>query len=224
MRYALTISLGALLLVAGPADAGFQMKGYAAGSMPESPNLPIPPVMEMNGDFLSPEVVVVNCYNGQADVGMVELGSSLISWIHFEDWTVPPDHIYYLDVDNDGLLDAVISAGGNLITVGWSVGASAPQPDAGGPVRPSATALSNPAHGQCRIAFSVSRSGPVSVTLFDSAGRRIRDILSGSMPSGFYSPTWDGRDDSGAEVSSGVYLAKITTPEGEQTAKVVLTR
>jgi flagellar hook assembly protein FlgD len=44
------------------------------------------------------------------------------------------------------------------------------------------------------------------------------------MPSGFYSPTWDGRDDSGAEVSSGVYFAKITTPEGEQTAKVVLTR
>jgi hypothetical protein len=224
MRYALTLSLGALLLTAGPADAGFQEKGYIPGSMPESPNLPSPPVMEMNGDFLSPEVVVVNPHDGQMEVGMVELGSSQISWIHVMNWPEPPDRIYYLDVDNDGLLDAIISATCGVLIVGWSDGASALEPDAGGAVRLSATVRSNPAHDQCQVAFSNSRSGPVSVVLFDSSGRRIREILSGSMPPGFYNPTWDGRDDSGTEVSSGVYFAKITTSEGEQTAKVVLTR
>jgi hypothetical protein len=224
MRTVLMLALVALMSTPGPALAGFQMKGYAAGHLPDCPNLATPQAMEMNGDPSSPELVVVSCYNGQADVGMVELGSSMVTWIHFEDWSAPPEHIYYVDVDSDGLLDAVIANPGGTIVVGWSTYGDAPESGTAPAVSIPARAYSNPAGGPCQIAFSVSRPGPVSVTIVDASGRRVREILAGTMSSGFYRPHWDARDESGSPAPSGVYFARIDTADGAQSVKVVLSR
>ena len=82
----------------------------------------------------------------------------------------------------------------------------------------------NPSIGECRGAFATQQAGPVSVSLFDASGRMIRQLLSGDLPAGYYAPIWDGRDDSGRDLPSGVYLVRIATPAGEESERIVLAR
>jgi hypothetical protein len=180
--------------------------------------------MEMDGDYESPEFVVVNCYNGQCDLGMAHIGTSTVEWIHFEDWTTPPERVDYLDIDGDGLLDALIQSGTGVIAVGWTPGASVPDAGNWASAPLQASSAPNPSGGRCQLSFSVAQAGPVSVTIYDPAGRRVRDLLSGSLPAGFYGPAWDGRDDFGNSVLSGVYFARIDAVDGERSVKLVLTR
>ena len=49
----------------------------------------------------------------------------------------------------------------------------------------------------------------VSVEIFDLSGRRVRQIVSQPRPAGFYSETWDGRDEQGALVPPGLYLCRV---------------
>ena len=225
MRYAVLVWMLLLtVLAAAPVAAAFGMKSYAAGTMPGSPNFPPPASMEMNGDFSSPEVVVAYSYNGQCNVGMVSVGYGTIEWIYFADWIEPPAWVYYLDIDNDGLLDALLPKDGGLLAVGWLAGSSAPDQPGSTELRPTAAAIPNPSRDGCQIAFSVSETGPVSVTVFDATGRRVREIMAEEMPAGFYGPRWDGHDDSGRRVAAGVYFARIQTTQGERNVRLVLAR
>jgi hypothetical protein len=91
-------------------------------------------------------------------------------------------------------------------------------------ISPSPGALPNPSPGSCRIAFQTVTAGPVSVRVFDASGRQVRQLHDGPLPAGEFSLLWDGRDDGGRELPSGVYFAKIQTTSGSTTAKVTLTK
>ena len=49
----------------------------------------------------------------------------------------------------------------------------------------------------------------VAVEIFDLSGRRVRQLVSQPRPAGFYSETWDGRDEQGALVAPGLYLCRV---------------
>ncbi|NOT33028.1 MAG: T9SS type A sorting domain-containing protein [Candidatus Eisenbacteria bacterium] len=100
---------------------------------------------------------------------------------------------------------------------------SAARPRAPGEI----TALSvapNPARGSTRIAWSLSRAADSRVVVFDVAGRAVRRIAAGAQAAGEASRTWDGRDDSGNPVRSGVYLVRIETARDKRAAWVTLLR
>jgi hypothetical protein len=82
--------------------------------------------------------------------------------------------------------------------------------------------IPNPSAGSCRVAFQTAAIGPVSVLLFDASGRLVRQLHDGPLPIGEFSLSWDGRDDGGQDLPSGVFFAKVTTPAGESTAKLIL--
>ena len=85
----------------------------------------------------------------------------------------------------------------------------------------------NPFNPSTTIGFKLPGNGHVSLTLFDSRGRKIRGLIGADMRAGEYQTHWDGKDDSGAPVSSGTYLYQLTVT-GDQgfevTRKMVLTR
>jgi hypothetical protein len=87
-----------------------------------------------------------------------------------------------------------------------------------------ASVAPNPSSGLCRIAFRMVTPGSVTVSLFDATGRMVRQLLGGPQPVGDYILIWDGRDDSGCDVPSGVYAARITTPTGTHGERLILTR
>ncbi|MCD4828418.1 MAG: PKD domain-containing protein [Candidatus Cloacimonetes bacterium] len=82
--------------------------------------------------------------------------------------------------------------------------------------------LPNPLRLGAGISFSLPLPGAVSLELFDIRGRRVRRLLSGTMPTGSHLLHWDGRDDNGRYCASGVYLLRLTAPRGMLTRRVVL--
>jgi len=67
---------------------------------------------------------------------------------------------------------------------------------------------------------------PTSVRLavHDVAGRRLRLLLAGDLPTGVTEILWDGRDDQGSHVPSGIYFARLTYASGARVSKIVMVR
>ena len=72
----------------------------------------------------------------------------------------------------------------------------------------------NPFWQTATIAFSLAKGGPVELMLFSIDGRRVRTLARGVREPGEYSLVWDGRDDHGSPVASGVYYLRLSTAQG----------
>jgi hypothetical protein len=68
----------------------------------------------------------------------------------------------------------------------------------------------------------LNSSASVTVSVFDPAGRRVRTLWNGILDQGPHQRVWDGRDDAGAALSSGVYFATIESGGERRSAKMVL--
>ncbi|MBD3160598.1 MAG: S8 family serine peptidase [Candidatus Eisenbacteria bacterium] len=80
------------------------------------------------------------------------------------------------------------------------------------PDRPAAAALTgapNPFRDRARIRFSVPAAGDVRLAVYDATGRRIRTLIDGAVAAGPNQFTWDGRDDTGRPLGSGVYFYRL---------------
>lgn len=67
----------------------------------------------------------------------------------------------------------------------------------------------NPFNIECQIAYQLPEAGDVSLIVYNLLGQRIRVLAEGKRQAGYYQITWDGMDDSGQEVSSGVYCSRL---------------
>ncbi|MSR82092.1 MAG: T9SS type A sorting domain-containing protein [Candidatus Latescibacteria bacterium] len=67
----------------------------------------------------------------------------------------------------------------------------------------------NPFNAQTTFRFELPRQGRAALTLYDPLGRPLRRLLDTSLPAGTYTYGWDGRDDQGREVASGVYFCRL---------------
>ncbi len=68
----------------------------------------------------------------------------------------------------------------------------------------------NPFQSTTSVRFALPSSGPVDLTIYDVAGRRVRDLVDAPMDKGPHAVSWDGRDSQGRRVASGVYLVRLT--------------
>lgn len=71
----------------------------------------------------------------------------------------------------------------------------------------------NPFNNETIIKFSLPKSAKVKIQIFTINGQLIRHLVQGRFPAGIHSFRWDGRDDRGTLVSSGVYLYQINSGE-----------
>ncbi len=78
---------------------------------------------------------------------------------------------------------------------------------------PRALALGAPAPNPLRevttLHFSLPHEGRVALAVFDLQGRQVRELVRGAFPGGERSVTWNGRDDQGRSVSSGIYFVRL---------------
>jgi len=87
----------------------------------------------------------------------------------------------------------------------------------------SASAFPNPFNPTTQIAFSLPEAVEVSVSVFNVLGQEVRSLISGEMmAAGDQVVSWDGRDDAGVSVSTGVYLYRIVAGEQTLSKKMVL--
>ena len=95
--------------------------------------------------------------------------------------------------------------------------------------RPFATSLSvevapNPFNISTQIVFSMPSSGSVEAEIYDVSGARVRTFDAQSLPAGVHAFPWDGTNNNGQQVASGVYFVLLRTPVGDATRKAVLTK
>ena len=83
----------------------------------------------------------------------------------------------------------------------------------------------NPFNPTTTIAWSIEKDGPVTLAIYDISGRRIRTLLNAKVAeAGTHTTTWDGLDDNGRNVSSGVYFCRFSSGVIESSTKMILLR
>ncbi len=80
----------------------------------------------------------------------------------------------------------------------------------------------NPFNPTTTISFFLPGAGHVSLTIFDAQGKRIRDLIEREFTGGQATAVWDGRNNSGEAVSSGVYFYRLTAENKVLTRKLTL--
>ena len=100
--------------------------------------------------------------------------------------------------------------------------------DAPGPTPPREVFLAhvapNPVRGAAALRFGLPRDAVAELALFDSQGRRVRVLAEGSRAAGEYGVRWDGRDDAGNPVASGLYFLRLSTGGRTLTQRLVNVR
>jgi hypothetical protein len=82
----------------------------------------------------------------------------------------------------------------------------------------------NPFNPRLELSFRTSEAGPVRLEIFSPRGERIRTLVGESLPAGTHQVSWDGKDAGGAAVASGVYVVRLSAPEGAQQRHITLLR
>ena len=82
-------------------------------------------------------------------------------------------------------------------------------------------------HGTLNISFAAGNAfgggaGQVDVSLYDTAGRRVRTLANGTFAPGFHTTTWDGRDSNGRLAPAGIYFLNLQVEGQTRQMKVVV--
>ena len=131
-----------------------------------------------------------------------------------------PTTVGAYDQSHGGLTDGYVS---KLDLSSGSAVEGTPGPSAfSGPLLRSN--VPNPFNPKTTIGFHLPEAGPVSLVVFDVGGRRVRGLLEGWLPAGEHAVAWDGLDDSGRSLPSGLYFYRLRTEGFEGVQKMVLVR
>ncbi|NKB70616.1 MAG: T9SS type A sorting domain-containing protein [Candidatus Latescibacteria bacterium] len=82
----------------------------------------------------------------------------------------------------------------------------------------------NPFNSETSIRFSLPAAGEVDLGLYNLAGQQVATLMQGERAAGAYTLQWDGRDDGGRGLASGVYLYHLRAGGQMQTRKLLLLR
>jgi hypothetical protein len=80
----------------------------------------------------------------------------------------------------------------------------------------------NPFNQSTVIGFTLAKSGFVSLSIYDILGRKVRTLVSEEMSSGNHSVLWNGTNDSGNDVASGIYFYQVKVENFSDTRRLAL--
>jgi flagellar hook assembly protein FlgD len=82
----------------------------------------------------------------------------------------------------------------------------------------------NPFNPSTTIRFSLREAGKVHLAIYNLQGREVRTLAASEMRAGVHTLSWDGKDQHGHAVPSGVYFCKLRVNGFEDTRKMVMAR
>ena len=82
----------------------------------------------------------------------------------------------------------------------------------------------NPFNPTTTIRYSLAKKGDVALEIYNTLGQRVRTLFSGERGTGEYEIIWDGTNDSGGHVASGVYFYRLRTGDFNAVRKLVMIR
>jgi hypothetical protein len=126
---------------------------------------------------------------------------------------------YYADI-------IISSNGGDPVTVPVALHVGATGIDDGEFDTPSMYVLKgvspNPFNPVTTVTYEVPTDASIRLAIYSVTGRLVRTLVDGEVGAGHRTVVWDGRDDRGREVGSGVYFCRMEAAGFDDTAKMVL--
>jgi photosystem II stability/assembly factor-like uncharacterized protein len=183
-----------------PAPTGFN----AVSQGPAQPNI----MCTWTAPSDARDISAYRIYRDDVQVGQV-------TSLFFLDMNVDPgNYDYYVKAVYDGGFE---SAASNTVNVGHL--------DAGAPVV-AATALlgnyPNPFNPTTEISFSLKQAADVQIDVFNIKGEKVKTLVNEHMTAAAHTVTWNGNDDEGNAVTSGVYFYKMQSGKYTSTKKMIL--
>ena len=90
---------------------------------------------------------------------------------------------------------------------------------------PTQTALGanypNPFNSRTHIPYRLAAPGPVRLSVYNALGQPVRTLVDEFQDAGAYRVPWDARDQRGAGVAAGVYVARLRDAHGVQTRRLL---
>ncbi len=80
----------------------------------------------------------------------------------------------------------------------------------------------NPFNPVTNISFALSNPATVELSVYNVLGRKVATLINGDLPAGEHIVDWDGTDNTGRGVSSGVYFYRLTTGSFSESKKMLL--
>ena len=80
----------------------------------------------------------------------------------------------------------------------------------------------NPFNPTTTIAFDLDRSGDVTVAIYNMLGQKVRTLINKKMTKGHHTVRWDGRDDAGNLLASGIYYCRLSADKRHAVRKMLL--
>jgi hypothetical protein len=85
-------------------------------------------------------------------------------------------------------------------------------------------AAPNPFNPRTTVRYELARDGHVALDVYALDGHHVRTLVSEYHTAGEYEASWDGRDDGGRRLASGVYLIKFRGSDFVETQRVALVK
>ena len=221
--------------------------GYAWNSA--SPGLPYVGVMTLGGPFPTYSAVrndgtgqPVNIYNGLTKsekwtllvgTGIQSIGPADISNVLSQGpYTLAPGEslqVWFALLAGTDLVDLQLNADRAVAvygdTIQTAIGEPPPQTDQAPSLRLHlGPAMPNPFNPGTRVTLQVDRPRQIQLAIYDVRGRLVRQLADRVQTAGFVQIGWDGRDQAGAVVGSGVYLLTLRSERVVQVQRLVLAR
>jgi len=82
----------------------------------------------------------------------------------------------------------------------------------------------NPFNPETMIQFELPQASKVQLEIYNLVGEKVASLINGPQPAGRQTVRWNGRDDFGRDMASGVYFYRLSTGSHLQTRRMVLLR
>lgn len=161
---------------------------------------------------LPPAVPILFNDQGEVLALRVDTGVYRLVYFTFELDTIPDKEIKDTLIRNavrwlgSQRTEVVASAGGDVLPKGFRLSQNVP----------------NPFNAETGIGFELPGEAEVRLEIYDPLGRRVRRLVDGSYGGGVHLVKWDGRDEAGLEVGSGIYFYRLSAEGLVQVRRMVL--
>ena len=169
-------------------------------------------------------------FNGQVDPADPNNMTGSLELVDFgaDDIPLPsadPDRVFHRDPDDTGGESFGTYTIVELRRITQEAGGTAVE-EVASSTQPNAFTLSNaypnPFNPSTTIHFGLPLASKVTLKIYNTAGQSIRELVNQDLAPGKYQAVWDGTDDSGAQVTSGVYFYRIEALGITMSQKVTL--
>ena len=80
----------------------------------------------------------------------------------------------------------------------------------------------NPFNPSTTIDYRLPEAGDVQLVIYNLLGQEVRTLVQESMDAGFHSVIWDGKDEFGKQVASGIYIYRMSVGDFSQVQRMML--